>query len=177
MRQTQRILALAPGTRHLGSAEFEGEDLVRFGVKTFPGKKTRVTHLPKLNEYLEKLFAARNPQVVVVEELYYAQASLSPLLRAQIDAIKRWSKRRRLRVLQYRPTTAKEHFCQGKRTRRALAEAMVRRYWFLASFLKHTHTPRAQQYWQQMFDAVALGALAVQGLKTRSVGFGQDRDR
>ncbi|MFQ5792434.1 MAG: hypothetical protein ACE5JI_18345, partial [Acidobacteriota bacterium] len=91
----------------------------------------------------------------------YAQASLSPLLRAQIDAIKSWSKRRRLRILRYRPTTAKEHFCQGKRTRRALAEAMVRRYWFLASFLKHTHTPRTQEYWQQMFDAVALGVLAV----------------
>lgn len=136
-----------------------------------------MTHLAKLNEYLDKLFAAHNPQVVVVEELYYAQASLSPLLRAQIDAIKSWSKRRRLRILRYRPTTAKEHFCQGKRTRRALAEAMVRRYGFLASFLKHAHTPRTQEYWQQMFDAVALGALAVQEAKTRSVVVGQDRDR
>ena len=47
----------------------------------------------------------------------------------------------------------------GKKTRPALAAAMVGRYWFLYSYLK---PGRTQHYWRQMFDAVALGTLACQ---------------
>lgn len=158
---TPRVLALAPATRHLGLAFFEGEELARFGVKPFLGKKTKERLVPKVEHWLDELLAAHRPNTLVVEEAFYAQAQLSPLLQAVTSAITRWGRRRGLRIMRYLPTTVKEHFCEGKKTRRALAEAMVCRYPFLSRFLKVGHAQRTQEYWQQMFEAVALGALSV----------------
>jgi hypothetical protein len=79
--------------------------------------------------------------------------------------------------MKYLPTTVKEHFCEGKKTRRTLSEAMVRRYSFLARFLKPAHCQRAREYWQQMFDAVALGVIAVSDARKSSPVAERDRDR
>lgn len=155
---TQRILAVAPGTRHLGLAFFEGEELVRFGIKTFEGRKTERTLLPQISQYLDELLEAHQPNILVVEDVFYAQARLSPLLRRLITSVKRSGRKKGLRIASYLPTTVKERLCSGKPTRRSLAEAMVRRYWFLYSFLKPGGT---QLYWYQMFDAVALGVFAI----------------
>lgn len=166
-----RVLALAPGTRHLGVAFFEGEELARFGVKTYLGKKTKRILVRNVEQYLDTLLGAYRPNTLVVEEAFYAQAQLSPLLRAVTGAIKGWGRRRGLRTRSYLPTTVKERFCEGKKTRRALAEAIVWRYPFLSRFLKVGHTQRAQEYWQQMFDAVAAGRLAAtEAPKPRRLG-------
>lgn len=146
---------------HLGVAFLEGDELLQFGVKTFPGKKTERTLLPKIERFLDELYVRHRPDTLAVEEPFYAQARLSPLLRAVCAAVKRWSRRKRLHTVRFLPTAVKKRLCKGKPTRRALAEAMTDRYWFLESFLKSSHTLRAQQYWQQMFDAVGLGVCAV----------------
>lgn len=155
-----RVLAIAPGTRHLGVAVFEGAELVRFGVKTFEGKKTAQSLSTRIEEYLEDLYQRHLPATLAVEEVFYAQARLSPLLRPLVTVVKRWGRKKGLRVVSYLPPNVKERMCPGKRTRRNLAEAVVRRFSFLHSFLKQGRTQNAQEYWRQMFDAVALGMLA-----------------
>jgi len=156
-----RVLALAPGTLHLGIALFEGEELIKFGVKTFQGKKSSSTLLPRVIRFLDELYAAHCPNVLAVEKVFYAQARSSALLCAEIAAIKRWAEKKGLCLKQYVPTTVKEYFCEQKRSRRALAQSVARRYSFLTPYLKSGRTHRAQFYWQQMFDAVALGGLAL----------------
>ena len=159
-----RVLAIAPGTKHLGLAFFEGPELVRFGVKTFPGRKTDQALVAKALKYLNAVLEAHRPRMLAIEDAFYAQRRRSPLLRNLITALGSWGQKRGLRVVRYSPIAAKEQFCTGKRTRRGLAEAMVRRYWFLYSFLKSNRT---RNYWLQMFDAVALGAVAVQRAQDR----------
>jgi Holliday junction resolvasome RuvABC endonuclease subunit len=151
-----RVLALAPGTRHLGFAVVEDKELIHFGVKTLEWKKTSPLLFAEVARYLTRLFPVHRPTVLAIEDVFYAQAKRSRLLRAFISAARRWARQKGLRVLAFRPTSVKEKFCEGKRTRMALAEAMVRRYWFLYSFLK---AGRTRPYWLQMFDAVALGTL------------------
>ena len=159
----QRVLAIAPGTRHLGFAVFEGEELVGFGVKAFEGKKNNEGRLlSKIERCVDALVERHAPRILAVEEVFYAQARLSPLLRRLVVQVKRWGRKRGMRVASYVPTAVKERLCQGKRTRRTLAEAMVRRFWFLYSFLKRGRTGH---YWQQMFDAVALGAVTIADAK------------
>ena len=80
-------------------------------------------------------------------------------LSSLILVIRRWGKARKLKVIRYLPTDVKAHFCGGKKTRQALAEAIVLRYRFLYTYLK-PEKKKTQHYWRQMFDAVALGALA-----------------
>ena len=152
-----RILAIAPGVQHLGLAVFEGHDLLRFGVKSFEGRKREQKFLARAEQYLDRIVAAYQPDILVLEEPFYAQARLSPLLRSLIRDLKRWARRNGLRTTCYLPTTVKERLLIGKKTRKALADEMVRRYWFLYQYQKPGRTHR---YWQQMFDAVALGLVA-----------------
>ncbi len=153
----QRVLAIAPGAQHLGAAVLEGEELIWFGVKSFSGRKTVDTLQTRAERYIDGLIARHMTGTLVIEEPYYAQARLSPLLGPLTAALKRRGRQQGLRVVRYLPTTVKARLCEGKRTRQGLAEAMIRRYWFLFQFAK---PGRPRHYWQQMFDAVALGVLA-----------------
>lgn len=154
----RRVLAIAPGAQHLGVAVLEGDELIWFGVKSFSGRKTAGTLLPKVERYIDGLIARHTPGTLAIEEPYYAQARLSPLLGPLTAALKRSGRQQGLRVVSYLPTTVKARLCEKKRTRQGLAEAMIRRYWFLFQFAK---PGRPRHYWWQMFDAVALGVLAV----------------
>ncbi len=147
-------------------AVLEGNELIRFGVRSFAGKKTEDAFLAAAEKYVADLLKEFGPNVVAVEDVYYAQARLSPLLCKLTACVKRWSRQRGVRVVGYLPTTVKERLCAGKRTRGNLAEAMVCRYWFLYSFLQ---TRRPQVYWRQMFDAVALGTLAAMDLGKQKI--------
>lgn len=155
---TPRVLAIAPGAQFLGVAVLEGEELVSFGVKSFTGRKTVEILIPQVERYLDKLVAEHAPDMLVVEDVFYAQARLSPFLQPLIAALKRRGRRRGLRVKGYLPTTVKARLCTGKQTRKGLAEAMVGRYWFLCHYARAGRTWR---YWQQMFDAVGLAVVAV----------------
>ena len=155
---TQRILAISPGTKHLGLAFFEGDDLIKFGVKTLAGRKTEQNLLARAEAFLDELIELHQPEVLVIMELFYAQRRLSPLLGKLISALVRRGRQRKVLIRRYVPTEVKKRFCEGRRTRRNLAEAMVRRHWFLRSFLKKEST---RGYWQQMFDAVAIGEMAL----------------
>jgi Holliday junction resolvasome RuvABC endonuclease subunit len=162
------ILAIAPGARYLGFAFFAGGELVRFGVRSFPGKKTKANLLTQALGLLDTLSRRHHPAVLVVEDLFYREASQSALLRHLVPALKKWGKEQKLKTIAYLPSDVKAHFCAGrKKTRAALAAAMVARYWFLYSYLK---PGRTQHYWRQMFDAVALGTLACEAhLRTSKV--------
>jgi Holliday junction resolvasome RuvABC endonuclease subunit len=149
------ILALAPGTRHLGVAVLAGHELVYFGVKSFPGKKSTQTFLLQVAASLTRVIRRYRPDILAIEETYYAQARSSLLLSVLISSLRILGRKHHLRNERILPTEVKRYFCTGKPTRRRLADAMCLRYSFLATFLRQHRTPG---YWQQMFDAVGLGA-------------------
>ncbi len=158
-----RILAVAPGARHLGLAVLDGEELLWFGVKPFGGRKTEAELLARAEHFLERVVAAYRPSVLAIEEPFYAQARSSPLVRSLVKWLRRWGKKKGFRMAGYLPTTVKERLLPGKKTREALAQAMVQRYWFLYHRRKPGRTPH---YWQQMFDAVALGVVAARDVRS-----------
>ena len=155
----QTILAIAPGTRHLGFAAFNGTELVRFGVRSFRGRKTKKRLHSQALDFLDSLSERQHPTMLAIEDVFYVQARSCPALHSLILVIRHWGKARKLKVIHYLPTTVKAHFCSGRKTRQALAEAIVFRYRFLYTYLK-PEKKKTRHYWQQMFDAVALGALA-----------------
>lgn len=158
------ILALAPGTRHLGVAVLAGQELVYFAIKSFPGKKSAPTFLPQVAASLTKIIRRYRPNVLAIEETYYAQARSSLLLAALISSLRILGRKHRLRNERILPTEVKRYFCSAKPTRRNLAEAMTLRYTFLATFLRQHRT---RLYWQQMFDAVGLGAFVACRIRDR----------
>ena len=158
------VLALAPGTKHMGVAVLAGDHLVYFGVKNFPGSKTEKELMRLATECVEGLIARYRPDVVAIEDAFYVQARLSAPLLKLIRHLQALGGKHRLRVASIPPTEPKRHFCSAKPTRRNLAQAMAQRYSYLAFFLREHRT---WFYWQQMFDAVGLGAFVVSGTKEK----------
>ena len=155
-----RILAIAPGTKHLGFASFEGTELTQFGVKTLEGRKTEQKLLSQADECLRRLMGKHEPHILAIMDVFYAQRRLSPFLGKLVSAVDRHGRTAGIRVVRYKPTFVKERLCERKRTRQGLAESMVNRYWVLQGFLNRRST---QHYWRQMFDAVGVGTLAAGG--------------
>jgi len=155
-----RILAIAPGSKHLGFASFEGSELTQFGVKTLEGRKTEQKLLTQADECLKRLMGKHQPHILAIMDVFYAQRRLSPFLGKLVSAVDRHGRTAGIRVVRYKPTFVKERLCERKRTRQGLAESMVNRYWVLHSFLDRKST---QHYWRQMFDAVGVGTLAAGG--------------
>jgi hypothetical protein len=136
-------------------------------VRTLEGKKSG--HDPKhtVEHFLASCTGSASPTLLVIEEPYYAQARLSKRLSALTRAITAWGRLHGAKVCSYIPPTVKARFCDGKPTRCMLAEAVARRHPFLERFRRPTLTPRARLYWQQMFEAVALGIVAISDQATK----------
>ena len=159
---TMRILAVEPGIQYLGIAILEGEELIWYGIKTFPGRKTMPFMRREVQQYLSALARKFNPDTLAVEEPFYAQSLLSKNLRTLTADIKTWGRWKGLGVHSYLPTAVKAHFCRDQQTKQSLAEAMVDRYPFLARYLAILSWRR--RYWFHVFDAVGLGLLCAKKL-------------
>src|SRR5437667_7736080 len=146
-----RIMAIDPGMQYLGVAVLEGEELIWYGIKTFPGRKAIPYMRTQVQQYLTKLLQIHQPDVLVVEEPFYVQSMLSKNLRTLTQDIKTWGRWKGLRVCSYLPTAVKAFFCRDQRTKQSLALAMIEQYPFLARYL--TILPWKRRYWFHVFDA------------------------
>ena len=153
----RRIIAVDPGMRYLAVAILDGEEIVRYGIKTFPGCNTLPNIRAQVQQYLTSLLHTYQPDVLVVEEPFYAQSLLSRNLRTLTQDIKTWGRWKKLRVYGYVPPAVKAFFCRDQKTKQSLAEAMVAQYPFLARYL--TILPWRRRYWFHVFDAVGLGLM------------------
>lgn len=155
MSKSRSILAIVPGTRHLGFGVFSRGDLVKFGVKPFDGDNR--SRLVELERFLNDLALRYSPSLLVLKDPFHSEARHCNRLSQLTLKVKHWARAHHVKVMRSNHRAVKAFFCTGKKTRKRLADAMVERYWFLYTYLK---AGRHQPYWQQMFDAVALGAFA-----------------
>jgi len=153
----RRILAIDPGRQYLGAALLEGEELVWYAVKTFPGRKNFSTLKSQVQQYLNAIVEKYQPSAIAVEEPFYAQSLLSCRLCKLTEAIKTWAKWRGLKIHTYYPPEVKAFFCRDRKTKDSLAEAMIARYPFLQRYL--TFLPWRRRYWFHIFDAIGLGLM------------------
>ena len=155
--QPKRILAIDPGRQYLGVALLEGEELLWYAVKTFPGRKILPTLRTQVQQYLTGIVEKYQPEVVAVEEPFYAQSVLSSNLCKLTETVKTWARWKRLRVHSYYPPEVKAFFCRDRQNKESLAEAMIERYPFLRRYL--TFLPWRRRYWFHVFDAIGLGLM------------------
>ena len=153
-----RTLAIDPGTREMGFAVLESTDLLYFGVHTFKHRRSVRGLCAEGQQFVRGLLDTFAPQVFVIEQTWYAQSKRSARLRVFVEAMQRCALRQGLIVLAYTPTMVKRMVCgRGDATKREVAETLIRqRYPYLEKYLK-TDLRTRERYWQNMFDAVALG--------------------
>ena len=153
----KRIMAVNPGMQYLGIAILEGENLLWYSVKTFPGRKTLPSMRLEVQQFLAQFLQKYSPSVLAIEEPFYAPSLQSDNLKKLTRNIKTWGKWKGLRVYGYYPPAVKAFFCRDDPTKQSLAEAMVVQYPFLSQYLSVLGWKRP--YWFHVFDAVGLGLM------------------
>jgi len=151
------ILTINPGTKNLGIAVLEAEDLIFWGVKVLKGKWSPAK-MRSVERILDQLIEQYRVTVLVVKQVHPSRSSRH--LNSLIGAIEKLARNRKLRIKHYTLEDVKESSGLGaKANKMELAEWIVGRYRFLAKDLdrekKHKHS-----YFVRMFEAIAAGILA-----------------
>ncbi|MFZ1685520.1 MAG: crossover junction endodeoxyribonuclease RuvC [Candidatus Zixiibacteriota bacterium] len=153
----QTILAIDPGLRETGIAQFHGKELVDFGVKSLrrPGNaKSRTTFLC---EIVARLLLERNPDVVAIEKNSFGHIPQNQPLMAAIERVKGLISEAKIPIWEFAPNTIKKEVTSdGRATKRQVANVLSAKFPELKAYREADRKWR-ERYYQNMFDAVACG--------------------
>ncbi|MEP6912950.1 MAG: crossover junction endodeoxyribonuclease RuvC [bacterium] len=156
-----RILAVDPGTREIGVAVLDGDELIYYAVKTIRERGTAQKVLRQAVAVVVDLIGAYEPDCLAIEKMFVVQKSAA-LLSVLAEEIKSAARGTGLDVYEYAPTTIRKFICQtGKATKSDVAKIVAGRYPELARHLKAI-TRWEEKYYANMFDAVAVGLMCRQ---------------
>jgi len=160
LKRKSRILAIDPGTRIMGVAFLDKGRLIYHGVKVIKKGKSPNDNLQYARRIILRLIKDFKPNVLVVENAFFARNRKAYLLNVLIDEIKAIARRKRLRLISYSPSTVKKFICgNGWASKDEVAKAVVSRYPELKVYLTQDRAWK-ERFHQNMFDAVALGVMA-----------------
>ena len=168
LQRSPTILAIDPGTRHIGVAVLTAPELVYYGVKSFRGERPADALIRATRAALQDLIAAHRPSILAYEKTFYVQAKRSALLHVQEAEIIRVGRLAGLRVVGYPPTRVRKLLCQdGRATKREVARLLVDRFPELGRY-RTAVSPRQETYWLNMFDAIAVGVVCSDAIEPES---------
>jgi Holliday junction resolvasome RuvABC endonuclease subunit len=163
-----KILAIDPGTREMGIAFFDKGKLIYQGVKTIKDKeRAPYQRLKEARKIILRLIRDFKPKVLVSEKTFFAKSKNTALLNVLGEEIKNIAKRKGLKLLTFAPSTVKKYICgNGYAKKKEIAKAMVAKFPELKVYLTQDRQWK-ERYHQNMFDAVALGLLALKNGKAK----------
>jgi len=156
-----KILAINPGTRYIGVAVFEGQELKEWRVKVFRGKWSK-KKLRRIKMLMCDTIDKHGADVLAIKKLqpYRSSKNLNQLT----SVIKRLSKRRGLKVYQYSIKDLKAFYSPEERiNKRKLAQLMAFRYpslWYEFKRERNNRNP----YYTRVFEAAAIGEVCAEQL-------------
>lgn len=157
--ETSPILALDPGTRHMGVAVIQGRELLHYGVRDFRRRRPADQMIRATRKIIIDLAEGYQATVLAYEKTFYVQQKSSALLHVQEMEIARVGKALGLRVVGYSPAEVRKRLCdRGNATKQAVADLLIQRFPELTGY-RHAREPRREEYWLNMFDAVAVAAV------------------
>lgn len=150
-----KILAIDPGTREMGVAVLEGEQLAYYGVKTIRGRRSPAEVLRRIQEITASLIARYRPGCLAIERMFLIQKNASLLIVAA-EEVKATARQHGLEIYEYAPTMVRKLICNSSRaTKQETAKVVARRFLELQPYLEQK-TKWETLYYANMFDAVAL---------------------
>lgn len=160
-RQKDKVLAIDPGTRHIGFAFFEGKQLVHYGVKTVSQNGSPKEKLDIGRRLILRMIRDFKPRKLAVEKTFFANNRNSALLNVFGDEIRALGKRNGLSVQTLAANSVRKFVCgNGSASKDEVARVCVARFPELKPYLSSDRKWK-EQYHRNMFDAVALGVTAV----------------
>jgi Holliday junction resolvasome RuvABC endonuclease subunit len=145
----------------MGVALLEGKKLVYHEVKVIKKQKSPSETLKEGRRVILRLIKDFQPKVLVVEKTFFANNRNSSLLNVFADEIKAIGRRKRLKVLSFAPNTVKKYITgNGRASKAEVAKVIISKFPDLKVYLTQDRAWK-EIYHQNMFDAVALGILAI----------------
>jgi len=168
-KNNSKILAIDPGTATMGIAFFDNRKLVYHGVEVVTGRKTPQEKLREAKKRILRLVRYFKPRILVIEKASFANNRTAALLNVLTSDIKAIARRKKLGLVGYAPSTVKKWLCgNGHASKKEVAKAVVARYPELKVYLTQDRAWK-EEYHQNMFDAVALGIMAMECEKRKSL--------
>jgi len=156
-----KILGINPGTRYLGIAYFDGDDLLDWGIKVINGRWTRRKRA-KVADLISRLIEYYRPNVIVIKKLHPSRSSKN--LFCLSEEIVHQARKKRLRLRRYSVEDLKSNFYpHEKANRRKLAKYLALSYPVLFYELNKEKNSN-NLYHLRMFEAVALAVLCLRKL-------------
>ena len=153
----QKVLAIDPGTRHLGIAFFEGKELIYHGVKVIRKMASAHATLKEGRRIVERLIQDFKPTTLVVEKTFFSNNRNSALLNVFADEIKVIGKKKGLKVFAFAANSVRKGICgNGAASKDDVAKVVVSYYPELKPYLTSNRKWK-EKFHRNMFDAVALG--------------------
>lgn len=149
-----RILALDLGLKEMGYALFEGEVLIRYGVKNFKKRAEKET-VPGVD-----LIRTYKPRVLILGKLSHPYRKGNPKLKRRANQIKRYANKQGMLVYELDPASAIKSLMNGGKTTKFNAAAHITAlYPELSAYLPRKGRilwTSKDLYWMNMFDALTL---------------------
>lgn len=162
MKKAEKILAIDPGTKHLGFALLEGSTLIHYGVKTISGGKPSENCLIQGKRIVSRLIEDFKPHVLIVEKTYFGNNKDSQTLNLLTKQIRRIGVEKGLTVQNIATNSVRKIVCgNGEATKDDVAKAMVLKYPELRPYLTSDRRWK-EEFYRNMFDAVALALVNLQ---------------
>ena len=160
-KNKSKILAIDPGTKHMGYAFLDKGKLVYYGVKVIEKKKSPHGTLKEGRKAILRLINDLKPNCLVIERAFASNNRSFSLLNVFFDEINAVGKRKKLRVLSFAPSTVKKHIAKdGWAKKKEVARALCSKYPELKVYLTQDRGWK-ERFHQNMFDAVALAEMAL----------------
>jgi Holliday junction resolvasome RuvABC endonuclease subunit len=167
-----RVLGIDPGTRFMGMAVVEGDDLLYYIVKELRRRRPEAQLIDSTRDVVADVIERFRPDVVAYETSYYVQQVSSALLGSQEREISSLGKTAGLKVVAYSPLYVRQQLCADAYvTKQMVARVLLQRFPELARY-RANQSPRSERYWLHMFDALAVAVVAVREFKRESSASG-----
>lgn len=155
MKHGNSLLACDPGLREVGFCHFLGTELVDFGVKSLRRPDREPTEI--LADAVTYLLIEKKPKIVAIGLGSGVRHLQNPMVKPAIESIKAVVGKYGSTVLEFAPRTINKIITGDERaTNRMINDALCSRYPEL-SFYRDARRRSRARYFQNMFDAVAIG--------------------
>lgn len=159
-KNNSRILAIDPGTKWMGVAFMENEQLVYHTVKVIKRGKSPHENLQNARKAVLRLIRDYQPNTLVVEKVFFANNRHGSLMKVLFEEIKAIAKRKGLKFISFAPSSMKKYISgNGWANKYEIAYAVTKKYPELKVYLTQDREWK-ERFHQNMFDAVALGMMA-----------------
>lgn len=156
-KRSSRILAIDPGTKTMGYADFDNDKLVDYGLRFFEPCRKIEELLDSIERVIERLIKDKNPEIFVLEKNRFSQITNNIRLTMALMRIKSLAKRRNLVVVEYAPKTIRAIITKnGYATKSDTAKVIISKFPEIGHMFRR-QSPSSLNRFYNITDAIACG--------------------